>query len=80
MTNEKETTEIEVSAPQLKVLSHPSRLKILLLLFEEELTLSQISSRMKITTQTVHHHIGKLTKAGLVEQTRTEVKGNLVEK
>jgi len=80
MTDEKETTEIEVSAPQLKVLSHPSRLKILLLLFEEELTLSQISSRMKITTQTVHHHIAKLVGAGLVKQTRKEIKGNLVEK
>ena len=80
MTDDKEKAEIEMSAPQLKVLSHPSRLKILLLLFEEELTLSQISSRMKITTQTVHHHISRLIKAGLVEQTRTELKGNLVEK
>lgn len=80
MTDDEENIEIEMSAPQLKVLSQPSRLKILLLLFEEELTLSQISSRMKITTQTVHHHITKLVKAGLVEQTRTEVKGNLVEK
>ncbi len=80
MTDKKEPEEIEMNAAQLKVLSHPSRLKILLLLFEEELTLSQISSRMKITTQTVHHHISKLIKAGLVEQTRTELKGNLVEK
>lgn len=80
MTEKKEDSDIEMSASQLKILSNPSRLKILLLLFEEELTLTQISSRMKITTQTVHHHISRLIKAGLVEQSRTEVKGNMVEK
>jgi DNA-binding transcriptional ArsR family regulator len=76
----KKDAELAVTIDQLKVLSDPSRLQILAMLFDEERTLSQLAAAMDITPATVHHHMGQLLRAGLIRHTRVEVKGNLVEK
>jgi len=75
--------------PKVKVITDPeviklmledTRRKILALLRNREMTISQLSEILGKTPQTVYHHIEKLKEAGLVEVKRTEMKGNLVEK
>lgn len=75
--------------PKVKVITDPeviklmledTRRKILQLLRNKEMTISQLSEILGKTPQTIYHHIEKLKEAGLVEVRRTEMKGNLVEK
>lgn len=72
--------EVKATLDQLKILSDPSRLQILALLFDRDMSVSQIAQAMDITPATVHHHVSKLLEARLIKQTRTAVKGNLIEK
>lgn len=65
---------------QLRVVSDPSRLTILAMLFEREMSITQLARALNLSPATVHHHIAKLLKANLVRQTRIEVRRNLVEK
>ena len=71
---------MNVSVDQLKVLSDPSRLRILTLLLEGELSISGVARALALTPATVHHHINRLLAARLIEPARTEIRGNLVEK
>ncbi|MFA4647690.1 winged helix-turn-helix domain-containing protein [Pyrococcus kukulkanii] len=64
----------------IKVTLEDTRRKILQLLRNKEMTISQLSEILGKTPQTIYHHIEKLKEAGLVEVKRTEMKGNLVEK
>ncbi len=64
----------------IKLMLEDTRRKILQLLRNREMTISQLSEILGKTPQTVYHHIEKLKEAGLVEVKRTEMKGNLVEK
>jgi len=73
-------TKIEVSPAQIKILSDPTRLRILIMLFEQEMTISGLAKALALTPATVHHHVGMLLRAGLIEPTRQQVRGNLVEK
>lgn len=69
-----------VTLDQLKVLSDPSRLRILTLLMEQEMSISGIAKALSLSPATVHHHVNQLLHACLIEPTRSEVRGNLVEK
>ena len=71
---------VTVTVDQLKVLSEPSRLRILTLLMEREMSISGIAKALDLTPATVHHHINQLLAARLIEPTRSEIRGNLVEK
>ncbi len=71
---------VRVTVDQLKVLSDPSRLRILTLLMEREMSISGIAKALELTPATVHHHISQLLQARLIVPTRSEVRGNLVEK
>ncbi|AFK21986.1 winged helix-turn-helix domain-containing protein [Pyrococcus sp. ST04] len=64
----------------IKIMLEDTRRKILQLLRNKEMTISQLSEILGKTPQTIYHHIEKLKEAGLVEVKRTEMKGNLVEK
>ncbi|WP_297090445.1 winged helix-turn-helix domain-containing protein [Thermococcus sp.] len=64
----------------IKLMLEDTRRKILGLLRNKEMTISQLSEILGKTPQTIYHHIEKLKEAGLVEVKRTEMKGNLVEK
>ncbi|NJE43070.1 winged helix-turn-helix domain-containing protein [Thermococcus sp. GR6] len=64
----------------IKLMLEDTRRKILQLLRNKEMTISQLSEILGKTPQTIYHHIEKLKEAGLVEVKRTEMKGNLVEK
>ena len=71
---------MNVSVDQLKVLSEPSRLRILTLLLEREMSISGVAKALELTPATVHHHINQLLAARLIEPARSEIRGNLVEK
>src|SRR5574340_1413230 len=71
---------LAVTVDQLKVLSEPSRLRMLTLLMERDMSISGIAKALELTPATVHHHINQLLSAKLIEPTKTEIRGNLVEK
>ncbi len=71
---------VPVSVDQIKVLSDPSRLRILTLLLEREMSISGVAKTLGLTPATVHHHMNQLRSAKLIEPARSEVRGNLVEK
>lgn len=71
---------VTVTVDQFKVLSEPSRLRMLTLLMERDMSISGIAKALDLSPATVHHHINQLLSARLIEPTKTEVRGNLVEK
>ncbi len=71
---------VSLSVHQLKVLSEPSRLRMLTLLMERDMSISGIAKALDLTPATVHHHINQLLSAKLIQPTKTEIRGNLVEK
>ncbi len=71
---------VTVTVDQLKVLSDPSRLRMLTLLMERDMSISGIAKALDLTLATVHHHVNQLLAARLIEPTKTEIRGNLVEK
>lgn len=75
-----EGNPVTVTVDQLKVLSDASRLRILTLLVERDMSISGIAKALDLTPATVHHHIGQLLQARLIEPTKSEVRGNVVEK
>ena len=75
-----EPRPLTVTVDQLKVLSDPSRLRMLTLLMERDMSISGIAKELDLSPATVHHHINQLLSARLIEPTKTEVRGNLVEK
>lgn len=75
-----EPRPMTVTVDQLKVLSDPSRLRMLTLLMERDMSISGIAKELDLSPATVHHHINQLLSARLIEPTKTEVRGNLVEK
>ena len=66
-------------ATAVKILSDPSRLRILSLLFDREASISGLAKALGLTAATVHHHVAQLRRAGLIRPTRTEMRGNLAE-
>jgi DNA-binding transcriptional ArsR family regulator len=71
---------VTVTVDQLKVLSDPSRLRMLTLLMDRDMSISGIAKALDLSPATVHHHINQLLGARLIEPTKSEVRGNLVEK
>ncbi len=71
---------VTVTVDQLKVLSDPSRLRMLTLLMERDMSISGIAKALDLSPATVHHHVNQLLAARLIEPTKSEVRGNLVEK
>src|SRR3990170_2104736 len=72
--------EVAVTVDQLKVLSEPSRLRILTLLMDRDMSISGIAKTLNLSPATVHHHLNQLLQANLIVPTKSEVRGNLVEK
>ena len=61
------------------LLADETRRKIVYLLRVKEMTASQLAAELKLTPQAVYHHVKKLLKGGLVEVTREERCGHLIE-
>ena len=62
-----------------QLLADETRRKIIYLLRASEMNVSQISNQLNLTPQAVYHHVKKLLKGGLVEVTREERCGHLIE-
>jgi DNA-binding transcriptional ArsR family regulator len=71
---------VTVTVDQFKAVSEPSRLRMLTLLMERDMSISGIAKALDLSPATVHHHINQLLAAKLIQPTKTEVRGNLVEK
>lgn len=62
-----------------KLLGDETRRKILYLLRAKEMTVAQIAQALNLTPQAVYHHIKKMLDAEMVEVTREERAGHLIE-
>ena len=62
-----------------QLLADETRRKIVYLLRAKEMTVGKIAVELKLTPQTVYHHIKKLLKGDFVEVTREERCGHLIE-
>jgi len=63
-----------------KLFADSNRRDILHNLRQREMTPYQLAKVLGKNVSSISHHLSALEKAGLVEQTRTSIKGNLVEK
>ena len=72
-------SDVDVSRRQVKILSDPTRLRILSILYNQPASISGLAKALGLTPATVHHHIARLRKAGLIRPIRTEMRGNLAE-
>lgn len=63
---------------QLKTISDPLRVQILILLIEKEYTGQQLSEVLEIPRSKVHYHLKALEKVDFIELIREEVKGGNV--
>jgi DNA-binding transcriptional ArsR family regulator len=73
--------EMIIETPeQLHALSHPLRQRILTGLSFDEMTNKEISLMLGESAPKVHFHVKELLNAGIIQLTREEVKGSIVEK
>ncbi|MCS7119916.1 MAG: winged helix-turn-helix domain-containing protein [Nitrososphaerota archaeon] len=63
-----------------KLFADKVRTEILHNLRHKEMTACQLAKLLDKNVSSISHHLSVLEKAGLIEQTRTSMKGNLVEK
>ena len=64
---------------KFKLLANDTRRKIVFLLRATEMNASQISETLHVTPQTIYHHLKKLQKADLIQVSREERAGHLIE-
>ncbi len=69
----------EVKPEAFKLLGDETRRKIMLLLRDKELNVCTIADELKMTPQTIYHHMKKLEHTGLIHVTREERCGHLIE-
>ncbi|UCE92394.1 MAG: winged helix-turn-helix transcriptional regulator [Methanobacteriota archaeon] len=62
-----------------QLLADETRMKMIYLLRAKEMTVSQIAGELRLTPQTIYHHIRKMRKADMVEVSREERIENVVE-
>ena len=62
-----------------QLLADGTRRKILYLLRVREMSVAELSKELKLTPQALYHHIKKLQEGGMVEVTREERSGHLIE-
>jgi len=62
-----------------QLLADETRRKMIYLLRVREMNVSELATQLELTPQAVYHHVKKLLKGGLVEVTREERCGHLIE-
>ena len=62
-----------------QLLADETRRKIVYLLRVKEMSVTQLAAELNLTPQAVYHHVKKLLKGGLVEVSREERCGHLIE-
>jgi len=66
-------------ASAFQLLADETRMKMIYLLRAKEMTVSQIAGELRLTPQTIYHHIKRLRKADMVEVSREERIEHIVE-
>jgi DNA-binding transcriptional ArsR family regulator len=74
-----ERYEIE-TLEQLRAIADVRRLRIVDLLREQPLTVTQLGERMGLAPAKVHYHVRELEKVGLLRLVETREKGGILEK
>ncbi|RZT23798.1 ArsR/SmtB family transcription factor [Fictibacillus sp. BK138] len=74
------TTSLSISADQQKLLANATRIQIIHLLNEQELTAKEVADKLGKTAGTVHYHIQLLYNGGILELVREQKKGGIIEK
>ncbi len=69
----------EVKLEAFKLLGDETRRKIMLLLRDKELNVCAVANELKMTPQTIYHHMKKLEHAGLIQVTCEKRCGHLIE-
>lgn len=77
MTQEK---RLVLTEGQSQLIAHPLRIRILHALSGKELTAAQVADALGESRGNVHYHIQKLYAGGLLELTRTEPHGGIMER
>lgn len=65
---------------QLKALSDPFRVKLMLRLVESPFTGQQLSEIFNLSRARIHYHLRELEKLGLIEIVKTEEKNGIIQK
>jgi DNA-binding transcriptional ArsR family regulator len=65
---------------QLKALSDPFRIKVMMRLVEKPYTGQQLSELFEMSRARIHYHLKELEKLGLIEIVKTEEKNGIVQK
>jgi DNA-binding transcriptional ArsR family regulator len=68
------------SLEQVRALADELRLRILSLLAQEPMTVTQVGKTLDIAPAKVHYHVGELQRVGLVRQVFTREKSGILEK
>lgn len=68
--NEYTLEQIEIAARMLKAMAHPVRVKILSLLEEKKMTVTQIYELLGLEQSVVSHHLGILRDKGVLKAER----------
>jgi DNA-binding transcriptional ArsR family regulator len=79
-TKQDNTTILQVTPEQAKLLESALRFKIMHALAEEPLTSKQVADKLQKTAGNIHYHISKLYDGGLLELVRTEAVGGIIQK
>ncbi|WP_137790227.1 winged helix-turn-helix domain-containing protein [Bacillus sp. E(2018)] len=74
------TNSLSISADQQKLIANATRIQIIHLLKDEELTAKEVADKLGKTTGTVHYHIQLLFNGGILELVKEQKKGGIIEK
>jgi DNA-binding transcriptional ArsR family regulator len=74
------TNSLSISADQQKLIANATRIQIIHLLKEKELTAKEVADQLGKTTGTVHYHIQLLYNGGILELVKEKKKGGIIEK
>jgi DNA-binding transcriptional ArsR family regulator len=74
------TNSLSISTEQQKLLANATRIQIIHLLKEQELTAKEVSDQLGKTAGTVHYHIQLLHNGGILELVKEQKKGGIIEK
>jgi DNA-binding transcriptional ArsR family regulator len=66
-TDEGAGADLDALAAGIQMLADGTRLKILLMLAEREMSVTEMQDRLRCAQPTASHHLGLLRKAGLVQ-------------
>jgi DNA-binding transcriptional ArsR family regulator len=65
---------------KLKAISDPLRIRLIMMIVQEEATGKQLADRLEMSASKVHYHLRELEQHGFIEVVRTEEKNGIMQK